>query len=189
MMPSVGPSSSSRRRHSRPTRTRPLSVSSTTGAPNVADTYSPVLAPSAGWVTYSRPAVLMISAASAAIPAPQANAKISGPRGSGSSRSTQSTSATSSGTGSRASGSAMTNGTTPCPAANDSPASMLSATIAQAAVITIPAMNQTLGRPGTRPSITARGSNTGTDGVDSVMCGSILCGPAPGGPVDGARLV
>src|SRR5579863_7668736 len=189
MMPSVGPSSSSLRRHSRPTRTRPLSVSSTTGAPNVADTYSPVPAPSSGWVTYSRPAVLMISAASAAIPAPQANAKISGPRGSGSSRSTQSTSATSSGTGSRASGSAMTNGTTPWPAANDSPASMLSATIAQAAVITIPAMNPTLGRPGTRPSITALGSNTGTDGVDSVMCGSILSGPLPDGRADGVILV
>ena len=54
---------------------------------------------------------------------------------------------------------------------------MLSATIAQAAVITIPAMNPTLGRPGTRPSITALGSNTGTGGVGSVMCGSILCGP------------
>jgi len=50
-------------------------------------------------------------------------------------------------------------------------------------------MNQTLGRPGTRPSITALGSNTGTDGVDSVMCGSILCGPLPGGRADGARLV
>src|ERR1700751_673367 len=189
MMPSVGTSSSSLRRHSRPTRTRPLSVSSTSGAPNVADTYSPVLAPSSGWVTYSRPAVLMISAASAAIPAPHANAKISGPRGSGSSRSTHSTSATSGAPGSGASGNATTNGTTPRPAANDSPASMLSATIAQAAVITIPAMNQTLCRPRTRPSITALGSNTGTDGVDSVMCGSILCSPVPDGGADGVILV
>jgi hypothetical protein len=65
---------------------------------------------------------------------------------------------------------------------------MLSAAIAQAAVITIPAMNPTLGRPGTRPSITALGSNTGTDGVDSVMCGSILCGPVAGGRADGGHI-
>src|SRR6202008_2993138 len=99
--------------------TRPFSVSSTTGAPKVAATYSPVDAPSAGIVTYSRLAVLTISAVRAAIPAPQPNANARSVRGSGSSRSIQSTTATSSGTGSSASGSAIANGAAPAPTAND----------------------------------------------------------------------
>jgi hypothetical protein len=37
MMPSVGPSSSLRRHQTMPSRKAPLSVSSTTGAPNVAE--------------------------------------------------------------------------------------------------------------------------------------------------------
>ena len=51
------------------------------------------VAPSAGMVTYSRSAVLMISALRAAIPAPQPNANARLARGSGSSRSIQRTSA------------------------------------------------------------------------------------------------
>src|ERR1700749_3976188 len=119
MTPSVGPSSSARRRHSRPISTSPFSVSSTTGAPNVAATYSPVDAPRAGMVTYARSAVLMISAASAATPAPQPNANASAEYGSGSSRSIHSTTAISSGTGNSASGSAIANGAAPLPTAND----------------------------------------------------------------------
>src|SRR5712691_5305208 len=95
------------------------------------------------------------------MPAPQPNANARLPRGSGSSRSTHSTSAMSSGTGSRASGKATMNGTAPSPAAKPWPISMPRAMMAQAAVIAMPAMKLTLVRPGTRPSITARGSNTG----------------------------
>src|ERR1700691_2164354 len=140
-------------------RNRPLSVSSMTGAPNVAATYSPLDAASLGIVTYSRSAVLTISAVSAAMPAPQPNANASVPRGSGSSRSTQSTATTSSGTGSSAKGSAIANGAAPSPAANDCTASMPSATIAQAAVTAVPTMNPTGVRPGGRPARTARGLN------------------------------
>src|ERR1700691_4318741 len=140
-------------------RNRPLSVSSMTGAPNVAATYSPLDAPSLGIVTYSRSAVLTISAVSAAMPAPQPNANASVPRGSGSSRSTQSTATTSSGTGSSARGSAIANGAAPSPAANDCTASMPSATIAHAAVIAMQAMHATGVRPGGRPSRPARGSH------------------------------
>ena len=161
--------------------TRPFSVSSTTGAPNVAATYSPVDAPSAGMVTYSRSAVLMISAVSAAIPAPQPNANARAARGSGSSRSIQSTSATSSGTGSSARGSAIANGAGPSPTASDCTASMPSATIAHAAVIAMPTMNPTGVRPGVRPSMTARGSNgvrSAGGRPGSVMGRSLLCGAA-----------
>ena len=161
----------------RPTTTAPLSVSSTTGAPNVAATYSPADAPSAGMVTYSRLAVLMISADSAAIPAPQPKAKARLPRGSGSSRSIHSTVTTSSGTGSRASGSAMANGAAPRPAANDCAASIARATIAQAAVTAMPTMNPAGVRPGVRSASTARGSNGSPAAggrVDSLMGGSLL---------------
>src|SRR6185312_3949805 len=172
MTPSVGPSSSVRRRQSRPISTRPFSVSSTIGAPNVAATYSPVVAPSAGMVTYSRSAVLMISAVSAAIPAPQPNANARAERGSGSSRSIHSTSATSSGTGSSASGSEIANGAAPAPTANDCATSMPSATIAQAVVTAMPTMYATGVRPGGRPARTAWGSNgTPPAELDSVMGG------------------
>src|ERR1700722_9658973 len=157
--PSVGPSISSRRRHSRPNSTRPFSVSSTTGAPNVAATYSPVLAPSAGIVTYSRSAVLMTSAARAAIPAPQTNANARFCLGSGSSRSIHSTSAISSGTGSSASGSAIANGAGPSPNAKDCTASIPTVTNAQKAATAIPTMKPTGVRPGSRSSSTATGSN------------------------------
>src|ERR1700722_20275632 len=157
--PSVGPSISSRRRHSRPNSTSPFIVSSTTGAPNVAATYSPVLAPSAGIVTYSRSAVLMTSAASAAIPAPQTNANARFCRGSGSSRSIHSTSEISSGTGSSASGSANANGAGPSPKANDCTASIPTATNVQKAAIAMPMMKPTGVRPGSRSASTAAGSN------------------------------
>src|ERR1700761_7774520 len=179
MTPSVGPSISSRRRQSRPMSTRPFSVSSTTGAPKVAATYSPVDAPSAGMVTYSRLAVLISSAASAAMPAPQPNANTRLMRGSGSSRSTHSTAAISSGTGSRASGSAIANGAAPAPTANDCATSIPSATIAQVAVTAVPMMSATGVRPGGRPARTARGSNGApAGGAESYMGGS-LTGPAP----------
>ena len=90
----------------------PLRLSSTTGAPNVADTYWPVLWPSAGWVMKTSPAVLITAASSAATPAPQAKASTRLARGSGSSRSISSTQPTRKGTGSRANGSAMRNGAT-----------------------------------------------------------------------------
>ncbi len=158
--------------------TRPFSVSSTTGAPKVAATYSPVVAPSAGIVTYSRSAVLMISALRAATPAPQPNANARLARGSGSSRSIQRTSTTSSGTGSSAKGSAIANGAGPAPTANDCAASMPSATIAQAAVIAMPTMNPTGVRPGARLARTACGSNgvrSAGRRLGSVMCRSLLC--------------
>src|SRR5215469_4657121 len=180
MIPSVGPSNSALRRHSSRTRNKPLSVSSTTGAPSVADTYSPVPDPSAGWVTYSSPAVLMSSANSEATPAPQANARTRAPRGSGSRRSMNSTAAISSGTGSSASGNATKAGATPSPAATLCAASMVSARIAHAVVMTMLTMKEMLVRPGGRPSITALGSNTG---VVSVMAEAYCARALP----DGAR--
>ena len=158
-------------------RTAPLSVSSTTGAPNVAATYSPVDAPSRGCVTYTRSAVLTISAVSAAIPAPQPNANARSARGSGSSRSIHSTTTTSSGTGSSASGSAIANGATPAPAANDCTASMPSATIAHATVTAMPTMKATGVRPAGRPASTALGLNgspAAGGGPDSFTVSSLL---------------
>ena len=143
-------------------RIRPFSDSSTTGAPNVADTYSPVVLPSAGWVMKTSPAVLITAASSAATPAPQANASTRLIRGSGSSRSTSSTQPTSSGTGSRASGSAMRNGATLCPAEFTlCTASAPSTTMAHAMAATIARMTPARGRPAGRPSITARGIEAG----------------------------
>src|ERR1700722_11412750 len=166
-------------------RNRPLSDSSMTGAPNVAATYSPVDVPSRGIVTNSRSAVLMISAVSAAMPAPQPNANARLARGSGSSRSIHSTTTTSSGTGSSARGSAIANGAAPSPAANDCTASMPSATIAQAAVTAMPTMKPPGVRPAGRPASTARGLNgspAAGDGPDSFTVSSLLRGgTVPGG--------
>ena len=151
-----------------------MSDSSTTGAPNVADTYSPVVLPSAGWVMKTSPAVLITAASSAATPAPQTNASTRLTRGSGSSRSTSSTQPTSSGTGSRASGSAMRNGATLCPAEFTlCTASAPSTTIAQPMAATMPRMTPARGRPAARPSITARGSKPGS----VAMPGSVPAGP------------
>ncbi len=138
-----------------------MSVSSTTGAPAVAETYCPAEAPSAGWVMYSSPAVLMTMANSAAMPAPhrKPNARLT--RGSGSSRSMNRTAATSSGTGARASGSAMKNGVVLCPDATLWPSSMPNTMITHSAASTIPRMTPTRGRPGGVPSMTALGSKTG----------------------------
>src|SRR6201995_5770175 len=160
-MPSVGPSSSWRRQRSSQTRNRPLRVSSTMGAPTVADTYSPAEAPSAGWVMYSSPAVLISAANRAAMPAPHKNPNTRLIRGSGSSRSTNSTTAISSGPGASASGSATKNGAALCPDALASASSMANTTITQTAARMIPAMTPTRTRPGGRPSTTARGSKTG----------------------------
>src|ERR1700744_2110016 len=160
-MPSVGPSSSWRRQRTSQTRNRPLRVSSTIGAPTVADTYSPAEAPSAGWVMYSSPAVLISAANRAAMPAPHKNPNARLIRGSGSSRSTNSATAISSGTGARASGSAMKNGAALCPDALASASSMPNTTMTQNAARMMPAMTPTRARPGGRPSTTARGSNTG----------------------------
>src|SRR6201995_3201697 len=160
-MPSVGPSSSWRRQRSSQTRNRPFRVSSTTGAPAVADTYSPAEAPSAGWVMYSRPAVLMTMAASAAIPAPHRKPKTRLIRGSGSSRSMNSTTDTSSGTGARASGSAIQNGAALRPDALASASSMPNTRSTHSAATMMPTMTPTRARPGFRPSTTALGSKTG----------------------------
>ena len=161
-MPSVGPSSSWRRQRTSQTRNRPLRVSSTTGAPAVAEMYCPAEAPSAGCVMYSRPAVLMSAANRAATPAPHRKPKARLIRGSGSRRSMNRTAATSSGTGARASGSAMKNGVVLCPEATLSPSSMPNTRITHSAAATIPTMTPTRGRPGGRPSMTALGSKTGT---------------------------
>ena len=161
-MPSVGPSSSWRRQRTSQTRNRPLRVSSTTGAPAVAEMYCPAEAPSAGWVMYSSPAVLMSAAKRAAMPAPHRKPKIRLIRGSGSRRSMNRTAATSSGTGARASGSAMKNGVVLCPDATLSPSSMPNTMITHSAASTIPMMTPTGARPGGLPSMTALGSKTGT---------------------------
>jgi hypothetical protein len=159
MMPSVGPSNSCLRRHSSQKRIMPLSVSSTSGAPNVAEMNSPLLLPSSGWVMNRRPAVLMIAASSAAIPAPQAKHRTRLPRGSGSSRSSSSTRAISNGTGSRASGSAMRKGTALCRALAKLCSRSIPRTIrAHASPAAMPMTSPGRGRPGGRPSITARGS-------------------------------
>ena len=157
MMPSVGPSSSCLRRHSSQASTRPLSDSSTTGAPMVAEMNWPLLVPSAGWVTYTSPTVLRIPASRAAMPAPHAKQKTRLPAGSGSSRSTSSTRAISSGTGSRASGSATRNGTTLCRALSTLSTMSMPRTIsAQPSPAATPAMSPARGRPWGLPSITAR---------------------------------
>ena len=123
--------------------------------------YCPAEAPSAGWVTYSSPAVLMMMANRAAIPAPHKNPKIRLSRGSGSRRSMNSTTPTSSGTGARASGSAMRNGVVLCPDATLSPSSMPNTISTHSAASTIPMMTPTGARPGGLPSMTALGSYTG----------------------------
>ncbi len=172
MMPSVGPSNSCLRRHSSQNRTAPLSDSSTSGAPNVAEMSSPLLWPSSGWVMKSRPAVLMIAASRAATPAPQAKHRARLPRGSGSSRSSSSTRAISSGTGRRASGSAMRKGAGLWPAPSTlSSRSMPSTMRAHASPAAMPMMSPGRGRPGGRPSITARGSRLGRE---VAMAGSVL---------------
>src|ERR1035438_8667133 len=182
MMPSVGPSSSWRRRQSRMIRMSPLRLSSTTGAPKVAETYCPVLCPRAGWVMKTSPAVLITTASSAATPAPQANASTRLTRGSGSSRSISSTQPTRNGTGSRANGSAMRNGATLCPAAPTlCRASVPRTTIPQPIAAMMPRISPVRGLPGGRPSITARGSKPG---IGVAMAGSV-----PGtAAISGSRL-
>ncbi len=161
MIPSVGPSSSWRRRHRRTIRARPLRDSSTTGAPSVAEMYSPVVLPRSGCVMKRKPAVLITVASRAAIPAPQANANTRLIRGSGSSRSASSTSATSSGTGSKANGSAMKNGATLCRTSTLCSRSAPSRIMPQPIATTVPVINPARGRPGVRPSMIALGSKSG----------------------------
>ena len=71
------------------------------------------------------------------------------------------TAATSSGTGARASGSAMKNGVVLCPDATLSPSSMPNTMMTHSAAAAIPMMTPTGARPGGLPSMTALGSYTG----------------------------